>query len=125
MLLFGNKQFICTNIDNYILDLSFIFNKVQLIFYIFSCFPKTLFIGLVDIYIYSGLFRFSKLYKISIVNLQIAYPDINNSNMQLLVRMSVRESIISVYETIYTWGNSEFVSNKLIFKIENKQYKFR
>ena len=119
MLLFGNKQFICTNIDNYILDLSFIFNKVQLIFYIFSWIPKTLFIGLVDIYIYSGLFRFSKLCKISIVNLQIAYPDINNSNMQLLVRMSVRESIISAYETIYTWGNSEFVSNKLIFKIEN------
>ena len=113
MLLFGNKQFICTNIDNYILDLSFIFNKVQLIFYIFSWIPKTLFIGLVDIYIYSGLFRFSKLCKISIVNLQIAYPDINNSNMQLLVRMSVRESIISAYETIYTWGNSEFVSNKL------------
>ena len=119
MLLFGNKQFICTNIDNYILDLSFIFNKVQLIFYIFSWIPKTLFIGLVDIYIYSGLFRFSKSYKISIVNLQIAYPDINNNNMQLLVRMSVRESLISVYETIYTWGNSEFVSNKLIFKIEN------
>ena len=102
MLPFNYKQFIYINIDNYILDLPFIFNKVQLIFYIFSCVPRALFIVLVDIYIYSGLYRFSKSYKISIVNLQIAYPDINNNNMQLLVRMSVRESIISAYETIYT-----------------------
>ena len=92
---------------------------MQFIFYIFSWIPRTFFIVLVDIYIYSGLFKFYKSYKISKVNLKIAYPEMNNNNMQLLVRMSVRESLISAYETLYTWGNSEFVSNKLIFKIEN------
>ena len=92
---------------------------MYIIFYILSCIPRTFFVVLIDLYVYSNLFRFTSAYKITITNLKIAYPERNNDDLELLSRMSLRESFISVYETIYSWGRATHESNKLIFKIEN------
>jgi len=92
---------------------------MKALFYIISLFPKTFFVYLVDIYIFSKLFRFFKSYKITKINLKIAYQDLNPSDINLLAKLSIRESIISVYETIYTWGRRSHESNSQVFKIEN------
>lgn len=92
---------------------------MKALFYIISLFPKTFFVYLVDIYIFSKLFRFFKSYKITKINLKIAYPDLNPSDINLLAKLSIRESIISGYETIYTWGRRSHESNSQVFKIEN------
>ena len=92
---------------------------MKALFYIISLFPKTFFVYLVDIYIFSKLFRFFKSYKITKINLKIAYQDLNPSDINLLAKLSIRESIISGYETIYTWGRRSHESNSQVFKIEN------
>ena len=92
---------------------------MKALFYIISLFPKTFFVYLVDIYVFSKLFRFFKSYKITKINLKIAYPDLNPSDINLLAKLSIRESIISGYETIYTWGRRSHESNSQVFKIEN------
>ena len=45
-------------------------------------------------------------YKVTKVNLKIAYPDLNIDNIEQLTKLSIRESLISVYETFYTWGRN-------------------
>ncbi len=89
------------------------------IFYIFSLFPKTLLVYLVDLYLFTKLYRFFSSYKITKINIKIAYPELSIADINLLSKLSIRESIISGFETIYTWGRKDYESNSQIFKIEN------
>tara|TARA_Y100000992_G_scaffold302142_1_gene275189 strand:+ start:206 stop:1018 length:813 start_codon:yes stop_codon:yes gene_type:complete len=74
---------------------------------------------LIDIYMYTRIYKLFAAYKITKINLKIAYPDLSNTNIELISKVSVRESLVSGYETIYTWGSSAHDSNKMIFRIEN------
>ncbi len=89
------------------------------IFYIISFIPKPIFSYFVDIYLFFKIFKLSTSYKITKVNLEIAFPEAKIKEIELMSKLSIRESIISGYETIYTWGNKDFDSNNDIFKIEN------
>ena len=92
---------------------------MYIIFYILSCLPRTFFVVLIDLYIYTKIYKFSKAYKITNLNLKIAFPKRSLSNIELLSRLSLRESLNAGYETIYTWGRNYYDSNKYIFKVEN------
>lgn len=89
------------------------------LFFIISLFPKNLFVYLVDFYIYTRLYRFSNSYKVTKVNIEIAYPDLSIKDVELTSKLSLRESIISGYETMYTWGRNDYTSNNEIFRITN------
>ena len=92
---------------------------MNLIFYILSLVPRTFFVVFVDIYISTRIFKLFKSYKITKINIKIAYPDLNIYNIELLSKLSIREMIISGYETIYCWGRPPSSNNSMIFKIEN------
>ena len=92
---------------------------IKALFYILSKLPRVFFIILIDIYLYSRIYKLFASYKITKINLKIAYPDLNNLNVELLAKLSIRESLISGYETIYTWGSNTHDSNGMIFRIEN------
>ena len=92
---------------------------MKVIFYLISLIPKPFIVFFVDLYIYSKLCKFTKSYKITKVNLEIAYKDLNKEDLETLTKLSVRESLIAVYETFYTWGVSDEYSNSKIFKIKN------
>jgi len=92
---------------------------IKALFYILSRLPRAFFVILIDIYLYSRIYKLFGSYKITKINLKIAYPDLNNLNIELLAKLSIRESLISGYETIYTWGNKTHDSNEMIFRIEN------
>lgn len=92
---------------------------MKLLFYTISFIPKPLFSYFVDVYLFFKIFKLSKSYKITKVNLEIAFPEAKMKEIELMSKLSIRESIISGYETIYTWGNKDFDSNNDIFKIEN------
>ena len=92
---------------------------MKLLFYTISFIPKPLFSYFVDIYLFFKIFKLLKSYKITKVNLEIAFPEAKMKEIELMSKLSIRESIISGYETIYTWGNKDFDSNNDIFKIEN------
>ena len=89
------------------------------LFYTLSFIPKPLFSYFVDIYLFFKIFKLFTSYKITKVNLEIAFPEAKMKEIELMTKLSIRESIISGYETIYTWGNKDFDSNNDIFKIEN------
>ena len=92
---------------------------MKLLFYTLSSIPKSLFSYFVDIYLFLKIFKLSTSYKITKVNLEIAFPEAKIKEIELMSKLSIRESIISGYETVYTWGRRDFDSNNHIFKIEN------
>ena len=92
---------------------------IFILFYILSYIPRFILVFFIDLYIYLRLYKITKSYKITKINLKIAFPELTLSNIELLSRRSIRESIMSGFETIYSWGRSFSDSNNLIFKIEN------
>ena len=92
---------------------------MKLLFYTLSSIPKSLFCYFVDIYLFLKIFKLSTSYKITKVNLEIAFPESKIKEIELMSKLSIRESIISGYETVYTWGRRDFDSNNHIFKVEN------
>ena len=92
---------------------------MKLLFFILSLIPKNLFSYFVDIYLFCKIYKFNSSYKITKINLKIAYPESTKSQIELLSKLSIRESIISGFETIYTWGRKAFDANKNIFRVEN------
>jgi KDO2-lipid IV(A) lauroyltransferase len=92
---------------------------IHALFYILSRLPRVFIILLIDIYMYARIYKLFASYKITKINLKIAYPDLNNSNIELISKLSIRESLVSGYETIFTWGSNTHDSNQMIFRIEN------
>ena len=92
---------------------------MKVLFYLISIIPKSLVVILIDIYIYTKIYKFFSSYKVTKVNLKIAYPNLNIENIEKLAKLSIRESLISVYETFYTWGRSHISSCSKIFKVKN------
>ena len=92
---------------------------IKILFYILSGIPRPFFVMLIDIYMYVRIYKLFGTYKITKINLKIAYPDLSNLNIELMSKLSIRESLISVYETIFTWGSNAHDSNRMIFRIEN------
>ena len=88
-------------------------------FYLISLIPKSIIVILIDIYIYTKIYRFFNSYKVTKINLKIAFPDLNIENIEKLAKLSIRESLISVYETFYTWGRSYISSCSKIFMVKN------
>ena len=92
---------------------------MKALFYLISLIPKSLSVIVIDIYIYTKIYKLFNSYKVTKVNLKIAYPDLNIENIEKLAKLSIRESLISVYETFYTWGRSHISSSSKIFKVKN------
>ena len=53
---------------------------IKPLFYILSRLPRAFFVILIDIYLYSRIYKLFVSYKITKINLKIAYPDLNNLN---------------------------------------------
>ena len=92
---------------------------MKVFFYLISIIPKPFIVFTVDLFIYTKLYKFIKYYKITKVNLGIAYKDLSSENLENLSKLSIRESLIGIYETFYTWGRGHVYSNSKIFKIKN------
>ena len=92
---------------------------MKIFFYFISIVPKPLFTALLDIYMSLGIFKRSLSYKVTKANIKIAYPSRTKSDIDLLSKLSIRETIISGFESIYTWGRNEPDVNSKILRVEN------
>tara|TARA_B100000925_G_scaffold247663_1_gene198131 strand:- start:1642 stop:2505 length:864 start_codon:yes stop_codon:yes gene_type:complete len=92
---------------------------MKAIFYLISLIPKSFIIIVIDTYIYTKIYKFFNSYKVTKANLKIAYSDLNIDDIEKLSKLSIRESLISVYETFYTWGRRHFIACSKIFKVKN------
>ena len=88
-------------------------------FYLISLIPKSLVVIIIDTYMYIKIYKLLNSYKVTKVNLKMAYPDLNIDNIEKLAKLSIRESLISAYETFYTWGRSHIRTCSKIFKVKN------
>ena len=92
---------------------------MKIIFYFVSLVPKSFFVVLVDIFLFLRFYKYLPSYKVTLENIKMAYPNRNKSDAELLSKLSIRESFISGFESIYTWGRSEHDVNSKILRIEN------
>ena len=92
---------------------------MKVIFYLISLIPKNFIVIVIDTYIYTKIYKFFNSYKVTKANLKIAYSDLNMDDIEKLSKLSIRESLISVYETFYTWGKKHFITCSKIFKVKN------
>ena len=89
---------------------------MKLLFYILTV-PPIEFINFILNIIFSLNFvKSTEAFKVSKVNLKIAYPSLNSIELDKLAIKSVKESIISGFESMYSWSRE---SNKLLFRIDN------
>ena len=58
-------------------------------------------------------------YKVSLVNINICYPDLSETEKLVLARDSIVETIVSGYETLQSWSRPIHKSGDRIFKVEN------
>ena len=92
---------------------------MKVLFYLISLIPKIFIVIVIDVYLYTKIYKFFSSYKVTKVNLKIAYSDLNIDNIEKLAKLSIRESLISVYETFYTWGRNHISARSKIFKVKN------
>ena len=92
---------------------------MKLLFYFLSLIPKRLIEYLIDIYLSLRIYKYSSSFKVTLKNIEIAFPGRNRKDVSLLAKRSFKESIISGYESIYTWGRNDAEVNSNILRIEN------
>ena len=92
---------------------------MKVLFYLISLTPKFFVVIVIDVYLYTKIYKFFNSYKVTKANLKIAYSDLNIDDIEKLSKLSIRESLISVYETFYTWGRSHISTCSKIFKVKN------
>ena len=96
---------------------------MKIIFYILSIYPLKLaflFLDIVFKAIPLSILKFFPAFKVTKKNLSIAFSSLNEQDLNSFAKDSYKESLKSVYETLYTWSRS---SEKIIYqtkKINNR-----
>ena len=93
---------------------------MRLFFYLLSPFSLRLGYFFCDLFSSITLAINTKLVKISRINIKIANPGKNKSDIEDIVKRSVKESIRSYYETLFCLSRSQNTLSKKIFKVENR-----
>ena len=66
-----------------------------------------------------GFHKRTELYRITLININLCYPNLSNKEQIKLAKESVIETIISGYESMLSWSRPIHISGKNIFKVEN------
>ena len=96
---------------------------MKTIFYTFTLFPLKLAFLVFDMvfkFIPLRILKFLGPFKITKKNLSIAFPELNDHELDLLAKESYKETLKSFYETLYAWSRS---NKKIIYqtkKIKNR-----
>ena len=60
-----------------------------------------------------------KSYKITLANISLCFPNYSNNKKNKIAKDSYIESIISIFQTFYAWGNSPKKVNSRILRVTN------
>ena len=92
---------------------------MKTIFKLLSLVPRDLLRLLLKLLIKIGIVNKTTSYKLTNINLKLAFKDKSNQEITKLYEESFIESVISLFETIHIWGSNKKNSNNKIFRIEN------
>jgi KDO2-lipid IV(A) lauroyltransferase len=66
-----------------------------------------------------GFHKRTELYRITLININLCYPNLSNKEQIKLAKESVIETMVSGYESMLSWSRPIHISGKNIFKVEN------
>ena len=92
---------------------------MKTIFKLLSLVPRDLLRLLLKLLIKIGIVNKTTSYKLTNINLKLAFKDKSNQEITKLSEESFIESVISLFETFHIWGSNKKNSNNKIFRIEN------
>ena len=97
---------------------------MKIFFYILSILPLKFIFSFLDIsfkFLPLSLLRILSPFKVTRKNLSIVFPDTTSLELDMLAKESFKETIKSLYETLYTWSRS---SQNIIFKVKKINNRF-
>ena len=92
---------------------------MKLLFYIITLIPIDFIRSAINLYTKLNLHKTSSVYKITMRNIKICFPDLSDVEKTLLAKESFIETFVSGYETLQSWARPIHISGKKIFRIEN------
>ena len=97
---------------------------MKIFFYILSILPVKFIFSFLDIsfkFLPLSLLRILSPFKVTRKNLSIVFPDTTSLELDMLAKESFKETIKSLYETLYTWSRS---SQNIILKVKKINNRF-
>ena len=92
---------------------------MKALFYFLTILPISLIRYLVVFIIFCRFHIKSNLYRITLININLCYPDLDDHQKIKLANDSVIETIISGYESMLSWSRPIHKAGNNIFKVEN------
>ena len=92
---------------------------MKLLFYLITLIPIDFIRSAINLYTKLSLHKTSSVYKLTMCNIKICFPDLSDAEKTLLAKESFIETFVSGYETLQSWARPIHISGKKIFRIEN------
>lgn len=92
---------------------------MKLLFYLITLIPIDFIRSAINLYTKLNLYKSSSVYKLTMCNIKICFPDLSDAEKTLLAKESFIETFVSGYETLQSWARPIHISGKKIFRIEN------
>ena len=92
---------------------------MKLLFYLITLIPIHFIRSAINLYTKISLHKTSSVYKLTMCNIKICFPDLSDAEKALLAKESFIETFVSGYETLQSWARPIHISGKKIFRIEN------
>ena len=92
---------------------------MKLLFYLITLIPIDFIRSAINLYTKLSLHKTSSVYKLTVCNIKICFPDLSDVEKTLLAKESFIETFVSGYETLQSWARPIHISGKKIFRIEN------
>lgn len=81
--------------------------------------PKSFYRFCIRAYLFTGLYTFSESYKVTLSNIKIVRPFFSGAEALDASRKSYAESLLSIYETFYSWSRKPSKVNNNILVVKN------
>ena len=92
---------------------------MKLLFFLITLIPIDFIRSAINLYTKLNLYKSSSVYKLTMCNIKICFPDLSDVEKTLLAKESFIETFVSGYETLQSWARPIHISGKKIFRIEN------
>ena len=92
---------------------------MKILFTFLSIIPKSFYRLVIKAYLLTGLYRFTESYKVTLSNIKIVRPFFSEAEVLDASRKSYAESLLSIYETFYSWSRKPNKVNNNILVVKN------
>ena len=92
---------------------------MKILFTFLSIIPKSFYRFCIRAYLFTGLYTFTESYKVTLSNIKIVRPFFSGAEALDASRKSYAESLLSIYETFYSWSRKPSKVNNNILVVKN------